>query len=290
MAGALFSEDPIRALQGLSSPVLDYLFISITYTGGFAFLLTIAVLVYWLGSKRTGLLLAVALLSSAALNGVLKSVFGMPRPPQELHMVQAGGNGFPSGHAQQSTTFWSSLALVRRGVWAFIAPPMILLVALSRVYLGVHFVGDVLGGFAFGMLVSVLAVAAFKSRLWERLGLREKLVLAFVLPAVFPGSLLLLGMNVVGAWGLLTGIAVGYLLEAEWVAMERPRRWESILIRLSIGIPVLGGLYALGWRLENAVMAFAFHIVLGLMAALILPWIFGMAEAFILRRTPEEGA
>lgn len=283
MADFLFSEEPIRVLQDLLAPSLDLPFLIITASGSQLFLLSLAVVVYWLGRKRLGFLLAVVLLASGSLNTLLKATFGMPRPPAELHRSYASGNGFPSGHAQQSTTFWVTASLMMRGPWPLIAATLVTLVALSRVYLGVHYVGDVLGGVAFGALASFLLVVAYRSVPWTSLAMRKKVLLAVALPAVFPGSLLLMGLNVVSMWGLLTGILLGYLLESEWVDLEPPYRWESAALRLAIGIPTLGGLWVLGWRLEAAGLVLGYHAFLGVMATLILPWIFGMVEAIVLR-------
>jgi membrane-associated phospholipid phosphatase len=286
MLDFLFSEGPVKSLQELLTPLFEPLFLLITFTGSAVFLLALAVIVLWLWDKRVGFLLAIVVLSSAALNALLKDLFGMPRPSPELHRTYAEGNGFPSGHAQQSTAFWATVAQLFGRTWTVVSALLITFVALSRVYLGVHFVGDVLGGAAFGILVSLVGVMTYRMRIWQSMGLRERLVMALLLPALFPGSLLIVGLDVARAWGLVTGLAVGYILEAEWVGLERPRQVGAVIIRLLVGIPALGGLYATGWGLSGA-LGFAFHVVLGIAATLLLPWIFGMLEAFFLRRGSE---
>ncbi|MFQ5838825.1 MAG: phosphatase PAP2 family protein [Thermoplasmata archaeon] len=284
MADFLFSDGPIKALQELSSPLLDVLFLVITSTGSTLFLLAVTLLIYWLWDKRVGLLLGVVLLSSAAVNGLLKLLFDMSRPPSELHRTYAAGNGFPSGHAQQSTVFWSTAAFSLRGFWVPTATTLIVLVALSRVYLGVHFIGDVLGGIAFGFIASVVGFAVYRAGFWRSLDLRAKLSMAILLPSLFAGALYVAGQDITRIWGVLMGITVGYLLEAEWVGMERPSGARSVIIRLLVGGPALAGLYAVSWWLSDPLLVLAFHVTLGLAVTLLLPWTFSKLEALLLGR------
>jgi membrane-associated phospholipid phosphatase len=117
MGDLFFGVDPIEALQRFATPFLDALFVVITSTGSLLLFLTAAALVYWLWDKRLGLYLSVLPLASGAVNAYLKALFGLPRPPAVYHKVfpPLTDHGFPSGHAQTSTAFWSGLALVLRG-------------------------------------------------------------------------------------------------------------------------------------------------------------------------------
>ncbi|MFQ5553714.1 MAG: phosphatase PAP2 family protein, partial [Thermoplasmata archaeon] len=230
----------------------------------------------WLWDKRLGLFLIVLLLVSGTLNAVLKAFFGLPRPPAGLHKTvpPLTGNGFPSGHAQTSTAFWSAIALISRGWWILLAVAMITLVAFSRVYLGVHFVGDVLGGVAIGLGLGVAGYVGFRASFWGRLRVPQRLVLAVVLPAAFSGVLLLLGEAAYLFWGLLTGLGVGYVLEEAWVGMERARTVGSALLRVAIGIPAVGGLALLGMRFSDPMIVLPLFLVLGFAVSLVLPWAF----------------
>lgn len=88
---------------------------------------------------------------------MLKLVFRRPRP-DVLRLVEQSGYSFPSGHAMNSMIFYGLAAylLVRRGrhwsrylVAGFVAV-LVLLIGLSRIYLGVHYASDVLAGFLIG--------------------------------------------------------------------------------------------------------------------------------------------
>lgn len=287
MADLLFSETPIRALQDALSPLFDGLFLAITSTGSTLFLLVLVLLVYWLWDKRAGFFIGVVLLSSGAMNVLLKDLFQMPRPPSQLHITSAAGNGFPSGHAQQTTAFWSTAALRLRNGWVLLAPLLIGLVALSRVYLGVHFVGDVLGGIAFGLIVSLLGLLIHRAGFWQLLGIRSRLLLAVLLPSLL-GGLYFLGQEIVAVWGLLMGLSVGYVLEAEWVGLGRSQSRASAAIRLLTGLPSLTGLYVLSLQLSAPYLLFPLNITIGLSATLLLPWLFRFLESHLLSSRPAQ--
>lgn len=284
MADFLFSEGPIRALREAATPFLDALFTLITNTGSVLFFLVVLLLVYWLWDTRLGFLLSLVLLVSAGLNGYLKALFGMPRPSPRWHTpVVLTSNGFPSGHAQTTTAFWTTVGLRLPGGWIPVAAVMAALVAFSRVYLGLHFVGDVLGGAAIGLGLGLAAYALSRASLWDGLGLRVRLGLAMVLPAVWGGILLPLGPDAYLFWGLLTGLSVGYLLERERVGLERARGVGSAAIRVLVGFPAVGGLFAYGGALTQPLLIFPLFLLLGLLVALILPWVFMRLEAALLQ-------
>jgi undecaprenyl-diphosphatase len=104
--------------------------------------------------------LAAAFLGAAGLYDIVKPAVGRARPPAAL---QVGGpdidRAFPSGHATQSISFYAMLAVVliiwyaprHRRVFAVAAALIILVIGASRLYLGVHWLTDVLGGYALGL-------------------------------------------------------------------------------------------------------------------------------------------
>jgi undecaprenyl-diphosphatase len=108
--------------------------------------------------------------SGLILLNILKVVFGRPRPPVAMHVVEVGNSSFPSGHAMLSAIVYLSLAMVfargaegeSEGRFAVAAGVLVtLMVGVSRVYLGVHWPTDVIAGWALGaawaMLWSLIA-------------------------------------------------------------------------------------------------------------------------------------
>lgn len=114
-------------------------------------------------------LLWVALAGAAVLYQFFKSVISRPRPPVSQMLMHTGGYAYPSGHSTQAIVIWGLLAALavtglrrRRARWAILgcASFVILLVGVSRIYLGVHWITDVAGGYALGgaWLALLLAV------------------------------------------------------------------------------------------------------------------------------------
>jgi membrane-associated phospholipid phosphatase len=121
------------------------------------FLLVMPVL-YWCVDATLGIRLAVVIISSNGLNGLLKVAFHLPRPFWYDARVQAlsveTSYGLPSGHAMNSTTLWGFLAQQLKKWWTWVAALLLIfLVSLSRLYLGMHFPTDILAGWVGGAIV-----------------------------------------------------------------------------------------------------------------------------------------
>jgi membrane-associated phospholipid phosphatase len=102
------------------------------------------------------------------LNAGLKTVFQRPRPHLEDPLVHLMTLSFPSGHAAASTVFYGALSALAFARWRSrairalalgLAAAMVLLVTFSRVYLGAHYVSDVVAGVAVGAVCLALFLA-----------------------------------------------------------------------------------------------------------------------------------
>jgi undecaprenyl-diphosphatase len=111
--------------------------------------------------------LVVVWAGAIGIYSLVKAIVGRPRPPEAIWLTRTGGKSFPSGHAVQSLSTLVALTFVaavvlprtRRPAWVVIA---ILVVGIgsSRVYLGVHWTTDVIGGWLIAALWAGVVIAA----------------------------------------------------------------------------------------------------------------------------------
>lgn len=116
-------------------------------------------------------LILVAIGGGSLINPLLKDWFVRSRPSVVPHLVEVGSSSFPSGHSMGSTivflTLGTLLARLVPPLWAKlyvlgVAVLLSLLVGISRVYLGVHYPSDVLGGWAAGLAWAILCWLAVR--------------------------------------------------------------------------------------------------------------------------------
>ena len=152
----------VRLLAARREPALTSAMRTITFFGGIVFVAGAFVAVAGLAYVRArNVRLPLFVLASAAgglaLDDIVKFLVNRPRP-DIAPVVEALGSAFPSGHATAATALFAAFAYVltrrldrRTAVWVWV-PAMLAsaLVALSRVYLGVHWPTDVLAGMALG--------------------------------------------------------------------------------------------------------------------------------------------
>ena len=147
------------AVHSFSLPWLDTVFRLIADTAGPLVGIPVLITAVILWQKREwvmALLFPISLVGAAVLNTLLKHIFSRPRPTVCPPLVAETSYGFPSGHAMSAIAFYGLLSLVlwhhRQYGWAIVAGIWVPLVALSRVYLGVHYPSDVLASLTLGTI------------------------------------------------------------------------------------------------------------------------------------------
>ena len=168
-------------LHSIASPFLDAIMNGITSLGsveivGVSFVLAVVLLLYR-GLRAEALFMTAAIGGSVALNGTMKVIVERPRPTLPWAHVLPDYS-FPSGHSMNSLVFYLAIALILRARYGrkvgFAAVAVALLIAVavgfSRIYLGYHYLSDVVGGFAAGLAWLAVVVLAFEvvPRSWSR--------------------------------------------------------------------------------------------------------------------------
>lgn len=237
------------AETSILTPFLDSFFLAVTYLGSGLGVVLLALLYAWWVDPAGGRRLAAVLGISFLANLALKELFALPRPydvepaaASEGARATATGYGFPSGHTQASAVFWFFLARLHRRRWlTALAAVMVGLVGVSRLYLGVHFPLDVLGGLAAGLVLVWVAIRAPEP---PRPGPVAGTALALV---ALPVSVFL-GPSAAQALGLALG---AHLARADYPPART--RWRRLRVALG-GLALLGLLY-LGFDRLLAAMA-----------------------------------
>jgi membrane-associated phospholipid phosphatase len=275
----------IRWLQQFS-PALDLPFNSLTFLGNLEFFLLFLPFLYWCINRCTGARLLVLFLFSAYINSIAKAVMAQPRPFEYdtgiVSLVHAGGGGLPSGHTQNAVVVWGYIAAQVRNKKAWILAAFLMVaIPLSRLYLGVHFPTDLLGGYFIGAVLLILYVRiAPKVESWlAQRTLRWQLSLAIGVPI---GLILLIpegARYALSAAGVLLGSAPGLILERRWVGFCSAGRPGKKILRFAAGLVVLIALWAglkaaFAGLAPEAVLRVLRYALIGLWCALGAPWLF----------------
>jgi membrane-associated phospholipid phosphatase len=252
----------------------------ISDVGRFPFYLGIMTLIYWCLNKYVGMALAYALLISDTLNGFFKHLLRDPRPywlDPVVSLSTEESYGIPSGHTQTAALFYIFLAVWLRRWWVWLlALSMIVLMVLSRIYLGVHFIQDAVVGVLLGLLVLAgyylwqrYASAAFRNRI-----LGQRLLLAITVPLLIA---LLYG---VGLWAI--GAPDTTVAWAEHIPRAEREGWEAmtanLALLLGVGVGLILEVSRVRFMVEGPIWQRFLRYVVGIFVAILI-W-FGLGLVF----------
>ncbi len=237
--------DIIIAIQRFRVPYLDSFFKILTSIGGDLFYFLMLSFLYWCVDAKESARFIVVFCLSYWLNSELKGLLNQPRPyfiePGLKIGHCSGGGGFPSYHAQGSFLFWGYLALWNKKTLLYIfSAAIILLIAFSRVYLGLHFPTDILGGWILAILMLCIFIK-FHGRIeaWlSGLNLSSKILIAFIIPVLM--SLVNPSSWIISAMGTMGGFGVGYCIAYKYINFGDSAGFIQKLARYITGIVVLG--------------------------------------------------
>lgn len=160
-------------ISDFATPIAKF----ITNFGGAIFIIILTVVLFVLiKNKKIGISIISNLVIITAINQILKRIVQRPRPT-EYRIIEETGYSFPSGHSMVSMAFYGYLIyLIYKYVknkylkWIFIILLSILIcsIGISRIYLGVHYTSDVLGGFFISISYLIIYISAVNKFFIER--------------------------------------------------------------------------------------------------------------------------
>ncbi len=276
----------IISIQQIRGPVLDNIFLAVTFFGEEEFYLLLLPFIFWCVDLGLGMRLAILFLLSSWLNVDLKDLFKQPRPfeidPSVIMISPTSGYGLPSIHAQSSVVVWGSIALWARKTWLWVvAIGLIILIGFSRLYLGVHFPLHVLASWIIGIILLgvFLVIQPATGKKFMELKLWLQLILALAVPIV----LLLIHpvRGTASAMGTLAGFGIGLVLMHRYISFNAQGLWWHRAIRFIIGSIVVFTLY-IGLKAilpgEESALYLAFRFLryglIGAWISLGAPWLF----------------
>lgn len=256
--------------ESIRTPVLDTVMSLVTRLGEEALFLLVALFIFWCVDKRRGYYLLTVGFLGTLINQWLKVVCQVPRPwvrdPDftivESARASATGYSFPSGHTQCAAGYLGGIARFTQRLWLrIVCVILILLVAVSRMYLGVHTPADVGVSLVIGVVLVFVLYPLLESTLWFPnrmywiIGVMLVLSLAFVgfmeltPPAVAAGDAAAMesglaniaeaSKNAYTMLGAVAGVFVAYAFDSKFLQFPTRAPWWGQLIKLVGGLALV---------------------------------------------------
>ena len=254
--------DILYALEKIRTPFWNGVMSAMTQLGGEVIFIVAAVVVFWCVSKWEGYYLMTIAFCGTVLNQFLKLICRVPRPwvrdPNftivESARVEATGYSFPSGHTQNAIGLFGGMARWGGRRWVQLGlTALALVIAFSRMYLGVHTPADV--------GVSLVLAAALVLGLYPlmRRAQEKPQYMGYVLAAmlVVSGAFVVfveaygfsadtdaenLASGIGNAWqmlGAVAGMTLAWLLDRRYIHFETQSVWWVQVIKVAVGMALL---------------------------------------------------
>ncbi len=254
--------DILYALEKIRTPFWDGVMSAVTQLGGEVIFIVAAVVVFWCVSKWEGYYLMTIAFCGTVLNQFLKLICRVPRPwvrdPNftivESARAEATGYSFPSGHTQNAIGLFGGMARWGGRRWVRLGLTVLaLVIAFSRMYLGVHTPADV--------GVSLVLAAALVLGLYPlmRRAQEKPRYMGYVLAAmlVVSGAFVVfveaygfsadtdaenLASGIGNAWkmlGAVAGMTLAWLLDRRYIHFETQAVWWVQVIKVAVGMALL---------------------------------------------------
>jgi undecaprenyl-diphosphatase len=209
---------------------------------------------YWTYKKKESMQVGLLLVASVLTNYWLKVAIANPRPPLSYRLpeVDAPNYSTPSGHSQNSTAVYGGIAIKARRWWLTLAAALLsILVGVSRVYLGVHYLEDIILGWGVGIVILLAYIYAWSSVEQFLSKYREEAPYVVLILVGFVGLVICAYLlpqppddNFGLTAGLTMGLPLGLLLEKKFVNFSvEPhdgQKWR-LVVRVVVGLVLMLG-------------------------------------------------
>ena len=300
----------IKNIQQGSTLFFDTFFKCVTFMGDKLFFVVVFCLLYWCYNKRFAFNFAIGCGVAAVSNSLLKVAFNRPRPymadSNVVDYVHASGGSFPSGHSTLSAAtsalllceVYTKKTSIKKYLKIILTAALVvvsLLVGFSRMYLGQHYLSDVIMGLVCGAIVGII---------WHKFCFikndREHIYALWLLPVLF-GCLFIFvtemftsdmqHQDVYFLLGIAMAIIVGYYLEKRYIKLDLSINpaW-FVIFKAVFGLGTTIGLYFLLNLLPSIlILECVKGIILGIWASLVLMIIYkAISKRLLNTKTVED--
>ncbi len=241
------------------------------------------------------------LLTSVTVSVTTKASFRLERPSKTLwyEKIDEKSLGFPSGHAQLSTTFWGPLGIFIKRAMIVVSIILPLLIGFSRIFLRVHWFTDVILGFGIGLLILAIYMLIKDSleKFIDERSITVKILICllvlvlFAVPIIFlnygrvPNDLELISDSL-KLMILFTTVSISYSIEGKLIGFHNNiDKWWKYLVRILIGAAFFAAFYfglsflfdliidAVSWFWIELTLDLIRYGVLGPVIILLAPWV-----------------
>ena len=252
-------------LEQLRTPAVTKALSALTYFGGVYGFMVLSIIVFWCIDKRCGYFMLSLGFLGTVINQFLKIIFRIPRPwvldpgfqPVESAVADAGGFSFPSGHTQNVFATFGGVFVWTKKTWLkIVCAVLIVLVAFSRMYLGVHTPLDVGVSVVIGVVLLLVLYPVFRdleahpNRFYGFLAVLAVLLAAFLLYSYlwpFPDwmyaeehvvNLIEARHNASILTGALAALTIAYTLDLRRTRFDTKAIWWAQILKVVIGLVV----------------------------------------------------
>lgn len=233
----------VEFIQRFRNGFFDFFFNMISFLGEESIYMLLLATILFTVDKKKGEILCITMFFTGVFNNTIKGIIDAPRPfekyPERITNLRPStstGASFPSGHTQMFSSFWMSIYVqFKKNILLYTTVTLSILMAISRMYLGVHFLEDVLTSIVLGFLSAYLIYKyigplSASNRLKVYIGL-----MVLFLPFVFV-------LNTNDLWktyGMLVGFVIAMSFERRYVQFEIHDNLIKNCIRVVFGLVLM---------------------------------------------------